>query len=203
MNPGEYIVIEGIDGSCKTTQRDLLAESLKEDGYEVDVISEPGGTPIGSEIRGILKNASLERSPESNFDLFTICRREIALQVLPKLAMRGCVAISDRNWFSSVAYQGYGEGHSVDTIIERSKSALGQYAFPDRMIIIDLPLEAIAERLEQRGGASQDYFDSKGLDYFRKVSDGYKWLASWNQVSVVDGSKGISEVQADIQELLK
>lgn len=201
VQPGDYIVIEGTDGAGKTTQRDILAQHFANQ-FEVVVISEPGGTPIGDEIRRVIKDGELARTAESNFDMFTICRREIARQVLPALAVRDCVAISDRNWFSSVAYQGFGEGLDVDKLLERSEEALGEYFRPSHAVILDLPPHAIRNRLLLRRGVDNDYFDSKGIDFFDRVSKGYSWLAKEYDIPVINATQSVDDVHAEILEKL-
>lgn len=200
---GAYLVIEGMDGSGKTTQRDLLAESIRDDGVEVETISEPGGTDIGDKIRSILKDGSLKRTPESNLDLFMIARRELIAQKIKPLNAAGVTVISDRNWFSSMAYQGFGEKMGSQTVKRRAEDVLGQerYVRPSS-VIIDVPVTVAIERMISRGGAEADYFESKGRDFFDQVAKGYQWLSRNYGIPLVNGEQSIEDVHSDIVKYL-
>lgn len=196
---GTYMVIEGMDGSGKTTQRDLLAEYIKNKGVDVVTISEPGGTGIGDEIRQILKNGSLKRTPESNLDLFMIARRELIAQKIKPLNAGGVSIVSDRNWFSSMAYQGYGEKMGPERIKRKAEDVIGdlRYIIPSS-VIIDIPVNVAIDRMLSRGGSEADYFESKGKDFFDRVANGYRWVSRIYNIPLIDGEQSIEDVHTDI-----
>jgi dTMP kinase len=198
QNGGKYLVLEGLDASGKSTQCERLVKKFQADGRQCEFIAEPGGTDIGQKIRSILKDESLVRSPETNLDLFTICRREIVIQRIGPAALKGTDIISDRNWWSSVAYQGFGEGVDIDTIIEKSKAVMGDYFRPDQMFFIDTSLEEIEERIRLRGGDAQDYFEKKGHRFFSKLRDGYLWLADKYDIEPINGNQSEAMVHHDV-----
>lgn len=201
--PGRYIVIEGIDGAGKTTQANRLRQQLEQRGKEVEQTHEPGGTPIGEAIRSILKNADLARTNQSDFELFTIARRELAAQAIGPWLLAGKAVISDRNWFSSYVYQGCAEpGGTAEErfkakqrIMRHSREALGALFRPEA-VILDLPVGLMRRRLASRRGT--DYFELKGNDYFERVREGYLELAQSLVLPVVDASQSADAVQADV-----
>ncbi len=199
---GQYIVIEGTDGAGTTTQKDLLQKTLIENNENVIGLAEPGGTLIGDELRLIVKNGSLPRSPETNLDIFTICRRELVRQVIEPALEEGTHVISDRNWFSTIAYQGFGEGLSIEDITNRMKLALGKLFLPNFAVIIDVPVEVSEVRIGHRGTDANDNFEKKGRDFFEKVREGYLWIAKEYDLSIIDGTQSIKEVQSSIEDLL-
>jgi len=203
LQRGKYIVIEGTDGSGTTSQKDKLKQSLLDAGQEVIDVAEPGGTPIGDALRLIIKDGSLMRSPETDLDLFTACRRELAQQVIKPALAKGISVLSDRNWFSTIAYQGYGEGMDVSAIVERTRIALGQCFIPDITFIIDVPVEVSEERMKLRNSGANDYFEQKGREFFEKVRQGYLWVSDEYQLPVIDGTKSIEEVHSDIRLYLE
>lgn len=195
---GKYIVIEGTDGAGTTTQKDLLKGYLADQGVPAIDIAEPGGTPIGDAIRLIIKDGALPRSRESNLDMFTICRRELARQVIAPAIAQGTFVVSDRNWFSTVAYQGFGEGLDVGHITDRTRSELGGFFLPDAALIIDVPVEISETRMQHRGTSANDHFEQMGRPFFEKVRQGYLWSAQEYGLPVVDGTQGIETVHQAI-----
>jgi dTMP kinase len=195
---GSYIVFEGLDASGKSTQAQMLMKDLEKRGQTCQFIAEPGGTAVGNKIRAILKDGSLERTPESNLDLFTICRREIVAQKIGPTILSGVNIISDRNWWSSVAYQSFGEGIDKELVIEKSKKAMGDYFMPDYMILIDTPVDVIHHRMHSRGGKAEDYFEKKGIEFFERARQGYLWLASRYKIATVNGDQSVEEVYKEV-----
>ena len=189
---GKYLVIEGSDGSGKTTQAKRLIEALTANGVSSKELIEPGGTPIGRLLRGIILDPELQKQPESEFDLFTVSRRELARQVIQPEVSNGTTVVCDRNWFSSVAYQGFGWGLDVRMIIERTKQAMGDYFMPDGVVILEVPLDVAEERISNRTKA--DWFEKQGREFFEKVRQGYQWLAEHFDITVVDGTPSVDEV---------
>jgi len=195
---GRYIVFEGLDSSGKSTQAEMLLDELRKIGQQCQFIAEPGGTEVGDKIRAILKDGSLERTPETNLDLFTICRREIIAQKLGPAVLAGIDVISDRNWWSSVAYQGFGEGVDVGLIKSRSEEAMGDYYMPDQMIFIDTPVDVVHKRMHLKGGSAEDYFEKKGPSFFKKVRQGYIALSQEFGVVPINGDQTPEKVHQDV-----
>ncbi|MEO0249642.1 MAG: dTMP kinase, partial [candidate division WOR-3 bacterium] len=107
---GFFLVLEGIEGSGKTTLAEGLAGKFESTGHRVLLTREPGGTPLGERIRDILLHSGGDISPWAEFFLFLAARREHTYSVIKPALADGKVVISDRYYLSSFAYQGYGRG---------------------------------------------------------------------------------------------
>jgi dTMP kinase len=193
---GQYLVIEGSDGAGKTTQAKRLLTSLIESEVSAKELIEPGGTEIGILLRGIILKPDLPKLPESEFDLFTVARRELTKKVIRPAVNNGTTVVCDRNWFSSVAYQGFGRGLDVRMIIERTKQAMGDYFMPDGVVILDVPLEVAEERISSR--TKSDWFEQQGREFFENVKHGYEWLAEKYNIVVIDGTQNEARVANEI-----
>jgi len=189
---GKYLVLEGCDGVGKTTQSRLFANSLP-DGNEVLMLAEPGGTPVGAAIRQLILNPDIEKLPETELDLFFIARHELVERVLDPAIKRGAYVVGDRNWFSSVAYQGFGRQMDVQSILEKSRRAMGDYFMPTGAVIIDIPPEVAEERLRGRG-VDKDWFENEHRGFFDRVRQGYQWIAEQYDIDVIDGSGSPEDV---------
>ncbi len=205
--PGKYIVIEGTDGTGKSTQVGRIANHLAEQGIESIEIHEPeaDGVTISSEIRKVIKNAELERSPETNLLLFTASRREIWEQLALPALRQGKFVLSARNYYSTLAYQGYGEGLSLDKIRNLSQEFTDdKYMQPDLACILAMKDELERKkRINSRGVLENpDTFESRSDDFQTKVANGYLQIANDLDLLVIDASQSIDEVQSEILELL-
>jgi dTMP kinase len=198
---GKYLVVEGIDGAGKTTQAKILAEHLTLDGLSVVEMVEPGSTRIGQELRRIILDPDIELQTETELDLFTAVRRESVHQIIRPSTLIGKTVVSDRNWFSTVAYQGFGRDLDVDAIIEQTKRVMGEYFLPDGAVILDLPVEVAEARLGQ-SRAKADWFEREGKQFFDKVRRGYHWVAERFDVGLIDGAASIEAVHQSLYEHL-
>ena len=205
---GKYIVIEGNDGTGKSTQVDLLAEYFKELGEEVCVVEEPGSddpeksTQSANELRRLIKNGSLERAPEINLGLFSAARGELWRENIKPALERGAVVLSARNYYSSLAYQGRGEGIDEAEILRMTRVFTDErYMKPDVAIILTLNDEKRSERIGYRGDLENpDTFESRGDDFQERVNRAYMEVAEQYGIMTVDASGTAKEVQAAIRE---
>ncbi len=193
---GKYFVLEGIDGSGKSTQHQLLVDYLKGLSLPVESLREPGGTSIGEAVRQILLGG-LDRSMETNLDLFTISRRELVAQKIGPLTLAGVNVIGDRNWISSVAYQGFGEGMELEKIIDKSRDAMGDFFIPDGVVILETSIETVAERIGRRSTA-KDHFETKDKEFFTRVLSGYRWVAANFKIPILDAEQTVEKVHQDV-----
>jgi dTMP kinase len=172
---GKYIVIEGPDGTGKTTQAQLLVKKLNEQGISSCYVHEPGETPMGLELEKIIKNRTLERSPSTDLLLFTANRLEVYRQVIHPALSAGKVVVADRNWLSSVAYQGVAGGLGIDVVQSVTKTWLpAEYINPTFTALLYAPEDQHQQMLGKRGTSQQDYFESKPDEFQQLLNAGYK-----------------------------
>lgn len=205
MPRGKYVVIEGHDGTGKSTQVSLLRETLKAKGIESVEFHEPGGTPIADEIRAVIKNGSLSRASTTNLLLFTAARHEIWKQAEEQL-QAGVWIIAARNYFSTLAYQGYGEGLNIDLITSTTRQFTNQaYMQPDLAVILSLDDETErGKRIAKRGELKHpDTFESKGEEFQQKVKDGYITIAKDHGLPIISALQQPEMITEQIYSLLQ
>lgn len=203
MPDGRYIVIEGNDGTGKSTQVEKIREKLKAQGIESIEFHEPAGVAVADAIREIIKNGSLERDGETNLLLFTAARHEIWKQAQEELA-KGKWVVAARNYYSTLAYQGYGEKLPLDLIIQTTKTFTHErYMMPDLAVILSIDEEVRYERIAERGDIKNpDTFESRSSEFQFNVDKGYVSIANDNKLEIIDASQTIEEVTEDIWKLL-
>lgn len=196
---GKFIAIEGVDGAGKTTVITHL-QSVFNDG-SVIFTREPGGTKIGSLIRGILTNEPMD--PMSEILLFYADRREHLLNVvLPALA-KGTHVITDRFEASTFAYQLVGHEHMEHEPLFSylSKEVVGD-VHPDHYILIDVPTEVAAARMSLRPG-DQSKFDAMDRAFHQRTRDGYRTFFAARSHTVVDGSKKTEDACRAVEDAVR
>jgi dTMP kinase len=189
---GRFIVLEGGEGVGKSTQLSLLADRLREAGYEVDETREPGGTREGIELREqLLHGADLE--PREELDVF-LEERRIHLEKLirPSLA-RDRIVVCDRFTPSTLAYQGAARGLGVAYVEARCKHVVGD-AEPDVVIVLDLPDDVA----EGRVSAIRDRFERAGSEFHARVRAAYRELGPDRGWVLVDASGSPTDVAARV-----
>lgn len=203
---GLFIVMEGPDGSGKTTQINLLKEYLEEAGYECLITREPGGTVIGEEIRQLILNPEhKEMSPVTEMLLYAASRAQLVHEVIGPALEEGKIVISDRFVDSSIVYQGIARKLGISTVSAVNAPGIGIYR-PDGIFFIDLSeAEGLRRKKEQK---NLDRMEQEGIDFHHMVSEGYrKVLSGRPEVMKIDGGKSIDTIQKKIRnhvdELLK
>lgn len=199
---GKYIVIEGNDGTGKSTQVAKLANYFRERGRTVCVVEEPGSddpeksTPIADELRKVIKNGDLARSAAVNVALFSAARRELWREKIRPALERGEIVLSARNYISTLVYQGRGEGYDESEILRLTKLFTDErYLRPDIMIILSLSHDKREKRIAMRGELKNpDTFESRGQDFQEKVDDGYLEIANDYDIPVVLADGNVEEV---------
>lgn len=174
---GKFLTVEGIDGSGKTTAINTLATRIRELGFDVLLLREPGGTAIGERIRSILLDkANTEMTATCELFLFAAARAELTETVIKPALESGQVVICDRFIDSTIAYQGFGRGIDAEQIRQMNDTATGGLR-PDRTFLLDLDTEAAAKRMAGRAEKPGDRLDLEGLNFQAKVREGYLQLA--------------------------
>jgi dTMP kinase len=196
---GKYIVIEGNDGTGKSTQVEKIRERLQEHDIKSIEFHEPAGTPIADAIRTIIKDGNLERTPETNLLLFTAARHEIWHMAEQKLS-KGTWVVAARNYYSTLAYQGYGEGLALDLIEDTMRTFTSeQYMNPDIAVILSVDDATRQRRIAKRGRLEHpDTFESRGNDYQQRLNDGYIKIAASHNLPIIDAAQPIRAVTDDI-----
>lgn len=178
MQQGKFVTFEGVDGTGKTTQSQLLGQNLEADGIDVLLLREPGGTEISERIRDILLDASQSNmTAETEVLLFEAARAQIVREVIQPALDRGTWVICDRFMDSTVAYQGYGRGLDLLVIDKLNDFAVGGTK-PDLTILLQLPSQGLAERLEKRHELeTADRIDGESESFRSEVDRGFRALA--------------------------
>ncbi len=189
-----FVTFEGLDGSGKSTQAELLRTRLERSGREVVATREPGGTPVGEAVRQlVLQGADLTAWAEAA--LFAAARAEHVARVIGPALDRGAVVVCDRYIDSSLAYQGAARGLGLDEVLELNLRATGGL-LPDRTFLLLVDPEVGAARL----GNTPDRIEREGLEFLRLVDRGYRTLAErfGDRIVALDGSQAPEEIAAEI-----
>ena len=188
-----FITFEGIDGSGKTTQIDLLETALKQRGISTSILREPGGTRLSEKIRDILldrNNMHLSLSAESL--LFVASRAQLMEEKIKPALERDKFVICDRFSDSTIAYQGYGRGLNIEYLEELNNFNTDSVQ-PDLTFILDIDPEKAALRMSS---LALDRMESTGIEFFLRVREGYYKIAHRNphRCVIVDGAQPENKV---------
>ncbi len=195
MGVGRFIALEGIDGSGKSTQAAMLADALEARGHRVVRVREPGGTPLGEAIRGLLLDTPAgSMGAVAEACLFAASRAELVRRVVRPGVADGAWVVCDRFVGSSLAYQGVGRGLGVDVVTDVNRAAVDGCA-PDVTVLIDVP---VAEAAGRRC-AGDDRIEAEGTGFQQRVADGYRAQAEGDaRMVVVDGRGSPADVHARV-----
>jgi len=198
--PGRFYVVDGPDGSGKTTQVGRLAQHLRDAGQSVLVLREPGATPVGEAIRDLLLDPDTDVTPLAEMLLYQAARAQVVETVVRPALRDGTTVLLDRYCYSTAAYQGYGLGLDPGEIRRVSETATGNLE-PDHVIFLDLDPEVAFGRLK----GSPDRIEGRPLDYHRRVREGF--LAEARRivprVTVIDASMEPDAVEFAIRAALE
>ncbi len=193
MKRGIFVTLEGIDGCGKSTQALILKKFFEEKGFEVLLTREPGGSNIGPSVRKILFNE--EMNPVSEFLLFAADRKQHVDTVIRPALKAGKVVISDRFLDSSVAYQGYGRGVSLD-FISHVHAFILNGTLPDLTVLFDVPPETGLGRID-----ISDRIERAGIEFLAAVRKGYLEIAKKEKRFVIINGEASKEEVA--KEMIK
>jgi len=206
---GRFITFEGTEGSGKSTQISLLAERLRFIGYTVRTIREPGGTPIGEEIRHTLKHslANQAMTSEAELLLMNASRAQLVREVIRPALDGGEIVLSDRFFDSTIAYQGFGRQLDLAVVKAIIDLAVGDTR-PDLTLLLVVPAAVSAERLLARQSTlpfMRDRIEESDRSFFERVAKGYQAIATAEpqRICQIEASACITEIKQRIWTLVE
>ena len=206
-HPGALITFEGLDGCGKTTQLELEAERLRGQGRAVAATKEPGGTALGRQVREIVLNSTAgPLSAFTDLALMFAARSQHIEEIIRPALQSGTVVVCDRFTDSTFAYQGYGHGITLDTI-QTLNTLLCHGVRPDLTLLLDIDPETALQRTVSRNRAAlqkETRFEDEGLEFFRRVRQGYQEIAQREpeRVRIVDGRDSITAVHERVSRAI-
>ena len=207
MRRGLFITFEGSEGCGKSTQIALLAARLQRQGTRVEIVREPGGTPLGESVRHLLKYApeGVGMCAETELLLFTASRAQLVRERIRPALASGTTVLSDRFLDSTTVYQGVARRLSTKVVAEINAFAVGD-TLPDITFILDLPSELAWERRTARDPNSDtvDRMESEPQAFYEAVREGYLALARQNpgRMRVLDGARSSEIISEQISAII-
>ncbi len=196
-------MFEGPDGAGKSVQARRLAQGLVDRGLPVTFTREPGGTPLGEQVRHILLDPSdVRRGPIADAMLFSASRSQLVRDVIAPALDRGDIVVCDRFATSSMAYQGYGSGVDLEVLASIQSLVTGGLK-PDLVVLVDLPVEVgLARRDAGRADELTRFEDESRHDlaFHQRVRDGYRAMAAADpgRWVVIDGGRDVDGVAGSV-----
>jgi dTMP kinase len=196
---GKFITLEGMDGAGKSTHIPFIVALLEARGIEVVSTREPGGTPLGESLRGLLLNHPMH--PETETLLMFAARREHIAQVIEPALARGAYVLSDRFTDATFAYQCGGRGVSSEKILVLEQWVQGELQ-PDATLLFDVPVHVSVQRLA--GARAPDKFERESTDFFTRIRESYLDRARHNpqRFHVVDANRPIPDIHKSLEEII-
>jgi dTMP kinase len=193
-----FITFEGVDGSGKSTQAELLRDALVAEGHEVVLTREPGGTEIGERVRELVLDGPA-MTPWAEAALFAAARAELVETVIRPALRRGALVISDRYIDSSLAYQGIARGVGVEHVLELNLHAV-QGLLPDRTVLLLVEPELAARR-----AVLKDRLEREGPAFHERVAAAYRELADLypGRIVVFDGALDPDALAREIHDRIR
>lgn len=206
MSKGLFITFEGTEGCGKSTQVKLLTERLRALGHPVRTLREPGGTPIGEEIRHTLKHSKNNEAmtAEAELLLMNASRAQLVREIIQPALAAGEMVLCDRFYDSTTAYQGFGRGLDLEKVRAIIGFAVGKTK-PDLTLLLHVPPEVSAERLRSRQENLpfiRDRIEEADRAFFERVAQGYAVIAATEsgRVQLINGAQPVENVCAAIWE---
>ena len=191
-----FITFEGVDGSGKSTQAELLADALEQEGQTVVRTREPGGTKLGERVRELLLDGE-GMAPWAEASLFTTARAELVEDVIGPALRDGSVVVCDRYLDSSLAYQGIGRGLGIDRVLAFNIDAI-RGVLPDVtfLLLVDV------DEARKRSSDARDRIEREGVAFLSLVDQGYRQLAGLfpQRIVAVDGARPVHDIAKEIHE---
>lgn len=198
-----FITFEGPEGSGKSTQIVLLADTLQQHGFSIVQTREPGGTLIGDQIRRIVHHVDYTgMAAEAELLLYSASRAQLVHEVIRPSLAAGKIVLCDRYADSTIAYQGYGRQLNLTALQQITRFATGGLQ-PDLTLLLDIEVErGLARRTN--GGEEMNRLDLETVEFHRRVRAGYHKMAAAepNRWVVVNTDRGVTAVQTDLVQIV-
>jgi dTMP kinase len=193
-----FVTFEGLDGSGKSTQADLLAAHLEAEGRDVVATREPGGTELGEKVRDLVLGGT-QISPWAEAALFAAARAELVSEVIGPALERGADVVCDRYLDSSLAYQGIARGLGVDRVLALNIDAI-RGILPDLTFLLLIDPDEAA----RRSGSATDRIEREGEEFLRAVDMAYRelGLVFGERIVTLDGSRSPEEIAKEVHDKL-
>lgn len=207
LDKGLFITLEGGEGTGKTTQIQNLSEALGQQGYEVVLTREPGGTPEAEKIRSLLVERDGGDWTSMAEVLLFFAARNMHVEKLIKPALaEGKIVICDRFTDSTRAYQAYGHGLDIKLIEDAKTLSIGDFE-PDMTFVLDLPVAQGLTRAGKRmseDGSSEDRFEQLDISFHEKLREGFLDIAAKNSARchVIDAGQSVENIAESILALV-
>jgi len=194
-----FVTFEGLDGSGKSTQAELLRVRLQADGVDVVSTREPGGTELGEGVRNLVLHGG-DVGPWAEALLYVAARAQLVDDVIRPALERGAAVICDRYVDSSVAYQGIGRQLGLDRILDLNLAAV-RGLLPDRTFLLELDPDEVASRIQRH----YDRLEREGDDFRRRAADGYRRLAARfpERIVVLDAARPANDIAEEVYGALR
>lgn len=203
---GRFITFEGTEGGGKSTQINLLAARLRALGRNVRTLREPGGTPIGEEIRHTLQHSAGNEAmtAEAELLLMNASRAQLVREVIRPALTAGEIVLCDRFHDSTVAYQAYGRQLDMQFVVNIIEFAVGPTR-PELTVLLHVPVEVSESRRKSRPAAGRDRMEELDRKFFERVEHGFKAIAAGEprRVRTIDATQSIEAVEAEVWNLVK
>jgi dTMP kinase len=209
VNKGLFITFEGTEGCGKSTQVELLARRLRALGHRVRTLREPGGTPIGEEIRHTLKHSknNAAMTAEAELLLMNASRAQLVREIIRPALAAGEIVVCDRFYDSTTAYQGHGRQLDLEKVKTVIDFAVGETR-PNLTLFLHVPAEVSAERLHSRQTSLQfvrDRIEEADQKFFERVAHGFGVIAAAEpqRVKFINGAQPLDVVCEKIWEIVQ
>ena len=191
-----------MEGAGKSTQVRLLHEYLSHTAIPFVFTREPGGTPLGEKLRTLLIDPLHQMAPEAEALILSASRAELVDKVIEPGLREGRLVVCDRFWDATMAYQGFGRGLPVETLMRLTTFAARNIE-PDMTFLLDVPVAVSQARIRGRLGFA-DRMERESIAFHERVAQGYRELAAAapHRIAVIDGRRPEEEISVEVRQAI-